>query len=312
MNDILEVRQPDTYRYTYSDAHPPVATVKPGQKVRIHCVDCFENRLVSEDMSYDEVCEYPYLNPQTGPIFVEGAEPGDSLLVHIDDIELTRDWAVSGLVPRFGLLTETTVTSMLTPGLAETVRKLPVRDGRVWFGKRSRPLSPFMGTMGTAPKLEAINALTPSYYGGNMDCPETCAGNTVHLPVRVEGGLFFCGDGHATQGHGEIGGVACEIPVNLVCRFEVAKGQTIDWPRITNDDYMMVVGSARPLEDATRIACTELVKWVSSETGLSTEDALVWVTQIVELRVGNVCDPNYSVVAAVPREALEERPAPSS
>ena len=97
--------------------------------------------------------------------------------------------------------------------------------------------------------------------------------------------------------------------MNLVCRFELAKGQTIDWPRITNDDYIMVVGSARPLEDATRIACTELVKWVAEDTGMSIPDALIWITQVVELRVGNVCDPNYSVVAAVERSALEEAPA---
>jgi acetamidase/formamidase len=307
-DEILDIRQPGAYRYTYSAGHEPIAHVDPGQRVRIHCVDCFENRLVREDQSYSEVCEYPYLNPQTGPVFVNGAEEGDTLLVHIEDIEITRDWALTGLVPQFGLLTGTTVTAMLTESLPEVVRKLPLRDGRVWFGRLSRPLSPFMGTIGTAPKLEAINALTPSHYGGNMDCPETCPGNTLHLPVHNPGGLFFCGDGHATQGHGEIGGVACEVPVNLVCRFELIKGQAIRWPRITNDRYMMVVGSARPLEDATRIACTELVDWVATEYGMDRADALVWITQVLELRVGNVCDPNYSVVAAVARQALEGEP----
>ena len=306
MNDgVVEVHQPQRYRYTYSAAHEPIATVDPGQRVRIHCVDCFENRLVREDQSYSEVCEYPYLNPQTGPVFVNGAEEGDTLLVHIDGIEITRDWAVTGLVPRFGLLTGTAATAMLTESLPEVVRKLPIRDNRVWFGSLSREVSPFMGTVGTAPKLEAINALTPSYYGGNMDCPETCAGNTLHLPVHNAGALFFCGDGHAVQGHGEIGGVACEVPVNLVCRFELVKGQAIKWPRVTNERYMMVIGSARPLEDATRIACVELVEWVAGEYDMDPTDALVWVTQILELRVGNVCDPNYSVVAAVPRRALE-------
>ena len=302
---MIEVRQqPGSYRYTYSAEHDVVARVQPGQQVRIHCVDCFENRLVDESQHYADVCQYPYLNPQTGPVYVEGAEEGDTLLVHIHDIEITRGWAMTGLVPRFGLLTGTTATAMLTDALPEVVRKVPIRDGRVWFGKLSRPLSPFMGTIGTAPKLEAINALTPASYGGNMDCPETCAGNTVHLPVRNDGGLFFCGDGHATQGHGEIGGVACEVPVNLVCRFDVIKGQPIDWPRVTNDTHLMVIGSARPLEDATRIATTELVKWVAADYGMDPTDALIWITQVLELRVGNVCDPNYSVVAAVPREAL--------
>ena len=139
-----------------------------------------------------------------------------------------------------------------------------------------------------------------------MDCPETCPGNTIHLPVMVPGALFFCGDGHAAQGHGEIGGVACEVPVNLVCRFELRKGERIRWPRITNDQYMMTIGSARPLDDAVRIACSELVQWVASEYDLEETDALVWVTQIMELRVGNVCDPNYSAVAAVRREFLAQ------
>lgn len=302
---VRDIEQKGGYNYTYSDAHEPIARIQPGETVRIHCVDCFENRLVDESMSYADVCEYPYLNPQTGPVFIEGVEPGDTLLVHIEDIEITRDWAVTGLVPRFGLLTGTTTTATLNAPLPEIVRKLPIRNGRVCYGDRSFPIQPFMGTIGTAPRLEAINALTPSYYGGNMDCPETCPGNTVHFPVRADGGLFFCGDGHARQGHGEIGGVACEVPVNLVCRFEVKKGENINWPRVTNDEYMMTIGSARPLDDAVRIACSELVRWVAAEYSLDESDALLLMTQIIELRIGNICDPNYSVVAAVKREYLD-------
>ncbi len=305
MSTARDIHQTGGYNYTYSDGHEPIAHAALGEQVRIHCVDCFENRLVDEDMHYSEICEYPYLNPQTGPVYIDGVIAGDTLLVQIDDIEITRDWAVTGLVPDFGLLTGTATTRLLSKPLPEIVRKLPIRDGRVWYGKRGVPLQPFVGTIGTAPKLEAINALTPSYYGGNMDCPETCPGNTVHLPVRVDCGLFFCGDGHALQGHGEIGGVACEVPINLVCRFDVVKGQHIDWPRVTNDEYMMTIGSARPLEDATRIACTELVRWVAAAHELDEAEALVWLTQIIELRVGNVCDPNYSVVAAVRRKYLE-------
>ncbi len=256
-------------------------------------------------MRLAEVSRFPYTNPQTGPVYIEGAEPGDTLSVVIEDIELARDWAVTCLVPNFGLLSTTAATRLLHAPFKEKVRKLPVHDGQVWFDTLSRPIAPFMGTLGTAPELEAINALTPWSYGSNMDCPETCAGNTVHLPVNVEGGLFFCGDGHAAQGDGEIGGVACEIPVNLVCRFELVKGQTIAWPRITNDEYLMTVGCARPLEDATRIACAELVEWVAKERGMPVDEALLWLTQVIELRVGNAVDPNYAVVAKVRRAYLE-------
>ena len=302
---ILEIAQQGGYCYTYSDRHAPIARVQPGQRVRIHCVDCFENRLTDESMRISEATQFPYTNPQTGPVYIEGAEPGDTLSVTIEAIELTRDWAVTCLVPEFGLLSTTSATRMLHAPLNERVRKLPVHDGRVWFGDYSRPVAPFMGTIGTAPKLEAINSLTPGSYGGNMDCPETCPGNTLHLPVNVEGALFFCGDGHAAQGDGEIGGVACEIPVDLVCRFDLIKGQAIRWPRITNDQYIMSVGCARPLEDATRIACADLVEWVAHEQGMNREEALLWLTQVIELRVGNAVDPNYAVVAKLQRRYLE-------
>ncbi|MFW6060453.1 MAG: acetamidase/formamidase family protein, partial [Phycisphaeraceae bacterium] len=304
-SSILDIEQQGAYCYTYSDRHAPIARVQPGQRVRIHCVDCFENRLTDESMRLGDVARFPYTNPQTGPVYVEGATPGDTLAVHIEAIELTRDWAVTCLVPGFGLLTATAATRMLHAPLEQKVRKLPVRDGRVWFGDFSRPVAPFLGTLGTAPELEAINTLTPWSYGGNMDCPETCAGNTVHLPVNVEGALFFCGDGHAAQGDGEIGGVACEIPVNVTCRFEVIKDQAIRWPRITNDEYLMTVGCARPLEDATRIACAELVEWVAGEKHMDAEEALLWLSQVIELRVGNVVDPNYAVVAKVHRRYVE-------
>lgn len=146
---ILDVYQGREYPYTYSAEHQPIAKVDPGQTVRIHCVDCFENLLVEEDQKFSDVCEYPYLNPQAGPIFVNGAEDGDTLLVHIEDIEITRDWAVTGLVPKFGLLTPTAITEMLTEAIPDIVRKLPIRDNRVWFGDLSTELAPFMGTIGS-------------------------------------------------------------------------------------------------------------------------------------------------------------------
>ena len=272
---IRDIEQSGGYNYTYSDSHEPIARVQIGERVRIHCVDCFENRIDDENLSYGDVCEYPYVNPQTGPIFVEGVESGDTLLVRIDDIEITRDWAITGLVPYFGLMTGTQTTATINAPLPEVVRKLPIHDGRVWYDERCFPVNPFMGTIGTAPRLEAINALTPSYYGGNMDCPEARPGNTMHFPVRAKGGLFFCGDGHAVQGHGEIGGVACEVPVNLICSFGAKKGENIDWPRVTNDEFFMTIGCARPLEDAARIACRELVKWVAGKYELEEAEALI-------------------------------------
>ena len=301
-DDVIEIAQPGDYCYTFSAAHAPIARVKPGQRVRIRCVDCFHNRLTDESMALSQGARFPYTNPQTGPIYIEGAAPGDALSVVIEEVELTRDFAISALVPAFGLLATSATTRMLHAPLAERVRKLPVHDGHVWCGDWRRPIAPFLGTMATAPTLEAVNTLTPGPFGGNMDCPDTCAGHTLHLPVQVDGALFFCGDGHAAQGDGEIGGVACEIPVNLVCRFELRKNAAIDWPRITSATHRMTVGCARPLEDATRIACAELIDWVCADKAVARDEALLWLTQAIELRVGNVVDPNYAVVAKL-REA---------
>ncbi|MFC1452628.1 acetamidase/formamidase family protein [Verrucomicrobiota bacterium] len=164
-DETVEIRQKGPYHYTYAETHGPVARVKPGQRVRIHCVDCFADKAVDESQPFEEICRFPRTNPQTGPVYVEGAEPADTLRVHIEDIEITRDWAVTGLVPGFGLLTGTATTAMLTPELPEVHRRLPIHDGRVWFGRFSRPLQPFMGSLGTAPSLEAVNSLTPSCTG---------------------------------------------------------------------------------------------------------------------------------------------------
>ena len=301
---VRDIEQKGGYNYTYSDAHEPIARIQPGETVRIHCVDCFENRLVDESMSYADVCEYPYLNPQTGPVFIEGVEPGDTLLVHIEDIEITRDWAVTGLVPRFGLLTGTTTTATLNAPLPEIVRKLPIRNGRVCYGDRSFPIQPFMGTIGTAPRLEAINALTPSYYGGNMDCVETRPGNEVWFPVLVPDAHFFTGDAHANQGDGELTGVALEIPAKVTVTFDLKKDYTVQWPRIISKEFIMVAGSARPLDAAARIAWVELIDWLVNDFGFDRLKAYHLLGQVGQMRLGNMVDPKFTMVAKMPRKYL--------
>jgi len=301
------IRQPEgAYHYTLSPFHEPVARVPTGTWVSIACVDAFENRLTGDETSLDKLPGFPRCNPQTGPIEIEGARPGDTLRVEIGSIEITRDYAVAALIPGFGLLGSSSGTPMLGAALPERVDRLPIASGRVWFGSRSAPLAPFLGTIGTAPELEAVNSLTPDYYGGNLDCPQLAPGSTLCLPVQVEGAYFFVGDGHARQGDGEIGGVACEVPVELTCRFTLDREAKAGWPRIETETALMAVGAGRPLEDAARRACLELVRWVAGETGLEPAEALTWLTQVIELRAGNVVNPRYTMVASVQRRWLGE------
>jgi acetamidase/formamidase len=152
--------------------------------------------------------------------------------------------------------------------------------------------------------LEARSSLVPDAFGGNMDTPEMRAGTTCYLGVNVEGALFSLGDGHARQGEGETCGVAVETAMNTVVIVDLIKGTPCPWPRLENDDYIMVAGSARPLEDAFRIAQTELVLWLASQYGLDTMDAYQLVTQGVEAPLANVVDVNYTSIAKMPKRYL--------
>jgi amidase len=155
-----------------------------------------------------------------------------------------------------------------------------------------------------APDLEAITALAPGPFGGNMDVPDVKPGNTVYLPVWNPGALVYTGDCHARQGQGELCGVALEITSKVTVVFEVIKDKAIEWPRIESDEAIMVVGSARPMEDAARIANTELVLWLEQEHGYDRWDAYQLLTQAGGLYVGNMVDTTYSLVASVAKEHL--------
>ena len=299
-----EIVQPGEYSYVFSPYLEPIASVAPGETVVVYTEDAFTGRIQGPEDLPSRVLD-ERLNPQTGPIYVEGAEPGDTLAVRIDAIEATRDWAVSCFVPFFGGLTGTGATALLHDALPERVYFYTIADGKLTCGDRLRiPWCPFLGTIGTAPRLEAISALTPHAHGGNMDVRDTAPGNTVYLPVAVPGALFFTGDAHANQGDGELCGVALEISARATLTFDLVKGQTIAWPRIESSDRLMVVGSARPMEDAARIAYRELIDWIVADYGYDRLDAYQLLTQAGTLYVGNMVDTYYSLVAGVEKTYL--------
>ncbi|SRR5690625_424010 len=298
---MKEIKQTGKHSYVFSRYVDPIATVKPGEEVTIYTDDAFENKITKETDVPSEILG-KYLNPQTGPIYIEGAEPGDTLVAHIIDIQPTRDWAVSILNPYFGGLTATPVTRMLHEPLPEKVWIYKLIDGMLVNNTQlSFPWKPFMGTIGTAPDLEAVSALTPAEHGGNMDVPDAKPGNSVYLPVNVPGAYFYTGDCHAGQGEGELCGVAMEISGKVTLKFELIKGKSINWPRIESPTELMAVGSARPMEDAARIAYAELIEWMI-ELGWDQLEAYQALTQIGKLYVANMVDTNYSLVAKIEKK----------
>ncbi|MFJ8853012.1 acetamidase/formamidase family protein [Streptomyces sp. NPDC102437] len=300
------------YAWTFGGA-APVARIEPGTFLDVYTEDCFAGRVRSEKDLVSEVCEFPFLNPQTGPFHVVGAEPGDTVAVHFVSVEPARDWAASTTVPLFGALTSTHTTASLQAPLPEAVWMWQLDRARrtCLFSARDSdiqvelPMDPMHGTVGVAPaNLEVRSALVPDAHGGNMDTPEMRAGVTCYLGVNVEGALLSLGDGHARQGEGETCGVAVECAMNTVVLVELLKGVTTPWPRIESDTNLMSTGSARPLEDAFRISQLDLVQWLARDYGLSELDAYQLVSQAGEAPLANVCDTNYTCVAKIRKEWL--------
>ena len=287
---------------------PPVLTVKPG--------DIVESESLGGEWYEKAGGQWP---GEVGPIAVEGALPGDTLVVEVMKVRPNRDTAVSTQGGRFGALVPDEGTASLND---------PFPRGRyVWRLDRERmtgtvdlpgsatksvtiPLRPMLGRVAVAPAgEEAFGGLWPGPFGGNMDASDVREGTTVYLPVFHEGGLFYFGDGHAAMGDGEACGSGLETTMDVTLRFGLVKGKKIDWPRFEDAEYLMVAGSARPLTDAFRIAFVEMAHWLELEHGFAKADALQLLSQVAVVRVANVVDPLYTVVAKFPKRYLPAKVA---
>jgi acetamidase/formamidase len=303
-------------KYTFGGV-APTHRVKPGTRIVSWTEDCFDGALNKPGQKPSAVLTPGRDNPQTGPFYVEGAEPGDTLVVHIEKLEPARDYAVSVASPGFGALKGTEKTAMLGPELPETVWFYDVDRAKGVARTRSQdgkfawevPLAPFLGCLGVSPAYgEARSTIVPDSFGGNMDCPEVRAGNTVYLGVRVPGGLLSFGDGHYAMGDGEIMGTAIEGAMNVELTVDLVKHRETPWPRIENAEWIMSVGAARPLEDAARVAFKDMVQWVLEKTSLSEMDAYELVSQNARASVVQIVDPEYTVLVKVAKARL---PAPA-
>lgn len=303
---LTEARQ-GKYHYTIGPYSDPVLQVKPGDRVVVETRDAFEGAVKTEQDLPSRVLRMPFVNPQNGPIVVEGAERGDVLAVHIESMAPRgpNPRGTCAMIPQFGALSGTGLTALLADSLPEIVRKIDVDEDGVYWSKRVKlPYRPHIGTLSCSPEIDSINTLTPDSHGGNMDLPDMGPGSITYLPVRVPGARLFIGDAHACQGDGEVCGTAVEYPSTTTIQVDVIKGWALEWPRLENEHRIMCIGSARPLEDAARIAYKDLVLWMEAEYGFDRWDAYMMLSQCGVVRLGNFVDPKYTVGAGIEKKYL--------
>ncbi len=298
--------------YTFGGAAPK-HRITSGTRIVSWTEDCFDGAVKTADDLPSKVMAPGHDNPQTGPFFIEGAEPGDTIAVHILKLEPARAYAVSAFSPGFGAIVGTDRTAMLAPDLAETAWRYDVDAARNVARSSSRdgrhtwevPLAPFLGCLGVAPAMSEVRStIVPGPFGGNMDCPEVRAGNTVFLGVNVPGALLSFGDGHYAMGEGEIMGAAVEGAMHVEVFVELIKRQPTPVPRIENAGQIMFVGSGRPLEDAARVAFKAMVRWVRDARGMSELDAYQFVSQTSRATIIQLVDPEYTVLVTLAKASV--------
>lgn len=265
---------------------PPRLTVAPGSIVTVATHDARSGRLKQPEDVIPTAPDfdapgYPKTNPVTGPIAVEGAEPGDALAVTILDIDLDPQGFIIAR-PEWGVVQNSVPH--------QVARMLPVRDGAVEFGPGIRiPLRPNVGTIGTAPAGDGVATIHCGRHGGNMDSNAIRPGTTVHLPVNVAQGLLFVGDVHAVMSDSEAVGTGCEIGARITLRVDLVKGAARDWPWMETDTQIISYGAAPVYEDAAEIAMEQMIDMVATRHDLSPAEAFMLIGLAGDMRINQSC-----------------------
>lgn len=299
---------PKDFYTTFSGAHPVALRIKPGDRVITKTID-------ASGMDWNGNTLPMRGNPETGPFFVEGAEPGDMIVVKLEKIETNRTTGASG--------------SLLAPYTADP-QQIGARVDRearrvIWNIDKARgvvrleptdiqpggielPIKPMLGCVGVAPeRKQAIATSYPGNFGGNMDYAGMNAGVTLMLPVFEPGAMLFLGDGHARQGEGEVVGSGVETSMDVEFSVELVKQKKIEWPHLENTTHIMVLGSARPLLEALQHATSEMQRWLMADYGYTERGAQTFMGQAAEYEIANVVDPSFTVVAKIRKAYLPKK-----
>jgi acetamidase/formamidase len=292
-----------THYHRAMGSHEPVLRIADGDTVITTTVDAG-----GADATGRRITEGG--NPQTGPFYIQSAEPTDTLAVHLDVLRPNRATGYSAQVVAANVVDPADVRAL--PADARAEWSIDVDAGtatlvapKTRLGRFTLPLAPMVGCFGVAPgRGQAISTSTSAEHGGNMDYRGFVAGVTAYFPVFVPGALFHIGDGHATQGDGEVVGTGIETSFDVQFTVRVLKGNRIRWPRGEDAGYIFSVGNARPLDQALQHATSEMLRWLRDDYGLDAVAASLLLGQCVEYDVGNVYDPAYTMVCKVPKRVL--------
>ena len=297
----------------WDNSFPPAETVAPGSRVRFQCLDSSGGQFTKESTTADVPgLDFGKINPVTGPIYVDGAEPGDILKVTIEAFHPSGfGWTAN--IPGFGLLADQFPDPHLRVWDYDADSMAPA----LWSGIGKVPLKPFAGTIGLAPAEPGLHSIVPPRrMGGNMDIRDLTAGTTLYLPVEVAGALFSVGDTHAAQGDGEVCGTAIESPMDVELTLDLIKQEPLDFPRFSTPGpvtrhldakgYEVTTGIGPDLMEGAKAAVAAMIDHLGKTKGLSSEDAYILCSVAGDLRISEIVDmPNWVVSFYFPNIVFE-------
>jgi amidase len=276
--------------FSMSKDNPPVAKFEPGSQIVFETCDCFENQIQSKDTIMTQL-DWNRINPATGPIYINGAMPGDTLIVKIEDIKVGRQ-GVMLTGPDMGILGDTLKENY--------IKILPIVDGNIEFSDKIKlPINPMIGVIGTAPKTEAISCGIPGMHGGNMDSKIIGIGSTIHLPIEVPGALLAMGDLHAIMGDGEVSVCGAEVQGEVTVTVEVVKGQLNSLPIVFTQDAIYTITSDVSLDNATVTATKNMVD-ILVLRGMTEAEAISLLSLAGNLQISQIVDPLKTVRFELP------------
>lgn len=281
--------------YKFKPELEPVEKVQHGEIFKVLTNDCFYGQITSEDQLLDNI-DYSKINPATGPIYIEGAEPGDILKISIIKIK-PASTGVAITVPNEGALGKRATKSL--------TMILNIEDGYCDFNGIKLPIKPMIGVIGVATKKdEEQDTATPWKHGGNMDTTDICQGSTLYLPVNQQGALLALGDCHAIMGDGEICFTGCEIAAEVTLKTEVIKNKSIEWPLVETSDYTMVVASGETIDEAIESATEQAVDHMMKGLNITWEEAYILASLTLDIKISQIVDPKKTVRGAIPKYLL--------
>ncbi|AQQ54466.1 acetamidase/formamidase family protein [Planococcus lenghuensis] len=282
--------------YAFSAANEPVLHVSPGSTVTLETYDCFTDQIQSADQEVAAI-DWDRINPATGPVFVEGAKPGDVLRVSIDKLEIgSQGVMVTG--PDLGVMGHR-MEKMES-------KIIPIENGKAVFSDQIHlPLNPMIGVIGVAPEGKPVSCGTPGAHGGNMDTKEITEGAAVYFPVFTEGALFAAGDFHAAMGDGEISVSGIEVPGRVTVTLDLTEGLHLNYPLLANKDGIALLVSAMTLDEAVKIATEEMIDLLLPHTDLSVSEMTMLMSAACHVQVSQVVDPLMTVRFFVPQHILD-------